>query len=248
MKRITSSGPRSGYSRIYSSYRCLKFVSQAFNLEGEYEQRENIGSPIVGLSPMADNLVKRSNNLVNIVSKAISDRHSEPFHIRARQEANAADAAYRAGVRKLDRQRLALEERLEETLKTLQKWETDRLRAVKTVLLQYQGTLANLPSALQTSVDRSSTLIASYQPEADLRALIERYRTGPFKPAAHVYESLTHEECDVYFGIDLRRWSEGSWDSLHSDAPPKDNLPEVLTALLNTLDAVYPKLPNDSGW
>ncbi|KAL5513060.1 RGA8 [Sanghuangporus vaninii] len=226
-----------------------QFRPKAFNLEAEYykhEQRDSVTSPIVNLSPMADNLVKRSNNFVNIVSKAINDRHAEPFHIRARQEANAADTAYRSAVRKLDRQRLALEERLEETLKTLQKWEMDRLRAVKTVLLQYQGTLANLPNSLQSSIDRSSTLIASYQPDSDLRALIERYRTGPFKPVAHVYESLTHEECDVYFGIDLRRWAEGSWDSLRSDAPPKDNIPEVLTALLGALNAAYPKLSSDS--
>ncbi|EJD07412.1 uncharacterized protein FOMMEDRAFT_100626 [Fomitiporia mediterranea MF3/22] len=228
-----------------------QFRPKAFNLGEEYAKQElhegGLTSPIANLSPMADNLVKRSNNFVNIVSKAINEqRHSEPFYVRARAEANAADNAYRGAVRKLDRQRLGLEERLEDTLKTLQKWETDRLRAVKTVLLQYQGTLANLPNALQPSVDRSSTLIASYQPEADLRALIERYRTGPFKPVAHVYESLTHEEADVYFGIDLRRWAEGSWDSLRSDAPLKDNVPEVLTAMLNALDAAYPGLPNDS--
>lgn len=181
------------------------------------------------------------------VSKAIGDRNGEPIHVRARAEANAADAAYRSAVRKLDRQRLGLEERVEETLKLLQKWELDRLRAVKTVLLQYQGTLANLPSGLQSSFDRSSTLVASYQPEADLRALIERYRTGPFKPTAHVYESLTHEEADVYFGIDLRRWAEGGWSSLRSDEPPKDNIPEVLAAMLSAMDRAYPKLPSDDG-
>lgn len=192
--------------------------------------------------------MKRSNTLVSIVSKAIVDgRQSEPFHIRARAEAEAADKAYRVAVRKLDRQRLGLAERLEETLKTLQKWELDRLRAVKTLLLQYQGTLANLPPGLQSSLDRSATLITSYQPEADLRALIERYRTGPFKPVAHVYESLIHGETDVYFGIDLRKWAEGGWSSLRSDAPPKDNIPEVLIAMLNALNAAYPKLPNDSG-
>lgn len=192
--------------------------------------------------------MKRSNTLVNMVSKAIIDtRHAEPLHIRARAEANATDQAYRTAVRKLDRQRLGLEERLEDTLKTLQKWELDRLRAVKTVLLQYQGTLANLPAGLQSSNERSLTLLAGYQPEADLRALIERYRTGPFKPVAHVYESLTHEEADVYFGIDLRIWAEGGWSDLRSDQPPKDVVPEVLTAMLNALNRAYAKLPNDIG-
>ena len=227
-----------------------QFRPKAFNLEAEYTkqgQSDNLSSPISNLSPLADNFVKRSNTFVSRVSKVINDRNAEPPHIRARAEANAADAAYRMAVRKLDRQRLGLEERLEETLKLLQKWELDRLRAVKTVLLQYQGTLANLPSGLQSSIDRSSTLVASYQPEADLRALIERYRTGPFKPNAHVYESLTHEEADVYFGIDLRRWAEGGWNNLRSGEPPKDKIPEVLTAMLDALDRAYPKLPNDGG-
>jgi len=57
---------------------------------------------------------------------------SQPPHVRARIEAEGADEAYRQGVRRLDRLRLALEDDIEESLKLLQKWETDRLRAVKT--------------------------------------------------------------------------------------------------------------------
>ncbi len=54
------------------------------------------------------------------------------MYVRARHEAEEADKVYRSAVRRLDRQRLALEERLENTLKTLQVWELERLRAVKT--------------------------------------------------------------------------------------------------------------------
>lgn len=67
------------------------------------------------------------------MSKAIANANSsEPAHVRARQEADEADREYRIAVRKLDRQRLGLEERVEETLKTLQRWELERLGAVKT--------------------------------------------------------------------------------------------------------------------
>lgn len=55
---------------------------------------------------------------------------SESFHVRARNEAEIADKLYRVAVRKLDRQRLGLEEKIEETLQALQKWEMDRLRSV----------------------------------------------------------------------------------------------------------------------
>lgn len=140
-----------------------------------------------------------------------------------------------------------MEERIEDTFKLLQKWELDRLRAVKTVLLQYHGTLANLPSSVQSSLDRSSTLIASYQAESDLRALIEQYRTGPFKPVAQVYESVSHDEADVYFGIDLRKWADGGWSSVRGGEERNEKIPEVLSVMLQALNATYAKLPNDAG-
>lgn len=117
------------------------------------------------------------------------------------------------------------------------------------MLLQYQGTLANIPKALEATNDRSKTLIASYQPESDLKALIERYRTGPFHPTPQVYESLVHDEADVVFGIDLRKWSEGGWEALTSGGgeQKKELIPGVLSALLGGVKEAYGRLPNDVG-
>ena len=115
------------------------------------------------------------------------------------------------------------------------------------VLLQYQGTLANIPKTLAAVDNRSSTLVASYQPDNDLKALIERYRTGPFHPSPHVYESVAHDESDVIFGIDLRKWSEGSWDALTTGEQKKELYPNVLSALLDGLKEAYGRLPSDIG-
>jgi hypothetical protein len=112
------------------------------------------------------------------------------------------------------------------------------------VLLQYQGTLTNLPKSLEPSFERSSTLIAAYNPESDLNALIERYRTGPFRPEAQVYESIEHDEPDVLFGTDLRKWAEGWYVT---EGEKKDDVPYVLSALLNDLEARYAKAEDDSG-
>jgi hypothetical protein len=81
-------------------------------------------------SPIAENLAKTSSSLVNIVSKALNGPAEPPF-VRLRREADIADREYRDAVRKLDRQRLGLEERIEEVLKAFQKWETERLRTIK---------------------------------------------------------------------------------------------------------------------
>lgn len=115
------------------------------------------------------------------------------------------------------------------------------------VLLQYQGTLANLPKGVDPSIERQATLVASYQPESDLTALIERYRTGPFRPGPQVYESVSHDESDVVFGIDLRKWAEGGWFALTSGEEKKETIPPVVTALLSGLNEIYTRLETDSG-
>ena len=82
------------------------------------------------LQPVADNLIKSSGTFANFVMKQIKT-NAQPPHLRARQEAQEADVAYRTAVRHADRERLRLEDRIEETLKLLQRWEIERLRAVK---------------------------------------------------------------------------------------------------------------------
>ena len=116
------------------------------------------------------------------------------------------------------------------------------------VLQQYQACLETLSKGGPASLERSKTLIAAYQPESDLKALVEQYRTGPFRPSPHVYESLAHDESDVVFGIDLRKWADaGYW---HGDATTtgdkKDTVPPVLTAMLAALKEAYAKLPDDT--
>ncbi|KAG7093658.1 hypothetical protein E1B28_007320 [Marasmius oreades] len=221
-----------------------QFRAKAFNLD---DKAETITSPIKS-SIQTGEIIKRTNNFVSLVSKALAaNPTNEPAFVRARHEAEEADKAYRVAVRQLDRRRLHLEERLEETFKTLQRWETERLRAIKTVLLQFQGTLAELPKSLESSFERQSTLIAAYQSDTDLTALIERYHTGPFRPDPQVYESVFHDECDTVFGIDIRKWSDGGVGLLSTPSPDrKEAIPEVVSALLRALASAYEKLPNDT--
>jgi hypothetical protein len=63
--------------------------------------------------------------------KQIKTGSGQPPYIRAREEAHEADNVYKGAARRVDRQRLALEDRVEDSLKLLQRWEMDRLRAIK---------------------------------------------------------------------------------------------------------------------
>ncbi|KAG6869236.1 hypothetical protein C0993_009100 [Termitomyces sp. T159_Od127] len=224
-----------------------QFRPKAFSLDSK-ETSEQDGGALGVSAKQAEAVIKRTGgNFVNLVSKVLRNTNNgEPAYMKARHEADIADNTYRKAVRKLDRHRLTLEERLEEALKLLQRLEMERLRAVKTVLLQYQGTLSNLPKSLEPSLDRQATLVASYQPENDLTALIERYRTGPFRPDPQVYESVAHDESDVVFGIDLRRWAEGGWYALTTGEEKKELVPPVLTALFEGLQEAYKRLPGDN--
>ncbi|CCM00260.1 uncharacterized protein FIBRA_02290 [Fibroporia radiculosa] len=244
LRRIGQLG--NDYENAADAY--YQFRPKAFTLDAVSTKPDPVASPIQkNLSPLAENVAKTTNTFASLVTKALNaNGQAEPAHIRARRDAEVADREYRVAVRKLDRQRLALEERVEETLKMLQRWELDRLRAVKTVLRQYHVVVSKLSKAYDPSVQRSETLIDSYHPEADLKIFIERHRTGPFRPEPQVYESVTHDESDVVFGIDLRRWADsGMWH--HSDTEEKkDDIPPVLTMLLVAVDEAYAKLPTDA--
>ncbi|EJU03551.1 hypothetical protein DACRYDRAFT_64483 [Dacryopinax primogenitus] len=222
-----------------------QFRPKAFMLSEEPEG-DSVVSPT--LTSGASNLMKRSGTVASYISSAFGQPNDRFQTLRA--EADKADHAYATAVRNLEKQRLDLEERIEHGLKIIQGWEIERLRAIKTVLLQYQGTLATLSQGLQTSFDRSSTLVASYKPEADLTAMIERYRTGPFRPSAHVYESIAHVgPGSVSFGIDLGNWAgEGGWNALRGsddENKSKPPVPGVLTGLLAGLEEAYGRLPSD---
>ncbi|KAG8744195.1 hypothetical protein FRC10_010661 [Ceratobasidium sp. 414] len=232
-----------------------QFRPKAFKLEEDMRaslappaSTDNSLAPSPSLLSPASNLMKRSNTVVNFISRAVKSANTpaEPPHVRARNEADVAERAYRAGVRALDRQRLGVEEKAEEGLKLLNKWEIERLRAVKTVLQQYQAALGSLTPALGASVARIGPLLDAFVPESDAAALIEHARTGPFRPVAHLFESrqLGEYAADGAFGLDLGKWGAAAWGEGESGV---DTIPGVITALLDALAEKYKNLPSDEG-
>ncbi|ODN78380.1 hypothetical protein L202_04020 [Cryptococcus amylolentus CBS 6039] len=178
----------------------------------------------------------------------------EPIHVRLRREATKADEAYREGVWSAEDKRLEMEERIERGLRIWERWERERLAAVKQVLKEYEHTLAKLPSRLANIQQSTALSVEAFNPDTDLKALIEGNRTGPFRPQAYVYESLESDLPDVNFGIDLRRWSgERGWKSLvgASTKRSKGAIPEVLEAMLRALNEMYEDLSEEErrrGW
>ncbi|KAM0435088.1 hypothetical protein ACHAPT_003177 [Fusarium lateritium] len=156
---------------------------------------------------------------------------------RMQREAREADEKYRGGVRKLDELRCELEESIFLHLKFLERCELDRLKAVKTVILDFSGTIGNVIPSLQSTVDQMMLFQETIQPEGDLRYLLETYRTGSFVPKVVTYENYYNKVDEQTFGIDLEARARAD----------KKRVPMIVTTILTYLDHHYPDLEGDEA-
>lgn len=177
---------------------------------------------------------------------------------RLRKDASESEEAYRIAVRELDdlrcgnmnyrrndlpkqnpTYRMQHEELLSTSLVRAQKLEAERLKAIKSVFTTYNATLASLNTPLQLSSERSALLQESFVPFSDLNSIIERYRTGPFRPKPAVWIDFYHEQTDIRFGIDLKHWRD-----THEK---EETIPDIVSIILQAIQQGYEKLPSTEG-
>ena len=120
---------------------------------------------------------------------------------KLRREAREADDKYRAAVRKLDLLRCTLEEAMIEHLKFMERCERDRLKAIKSVILDFSGAVSNIIPSLQSTVDNMMLFQETIQPDGDLRYLIENHRTAPFIPKVQPYENYYNSVDGMSFKV-----------------------------------------------
>ena len=156
---------------------------------------------------------------------------------RLRREAAESDARYKAGVRKLDHIRCQLEEAIVDHLKYLERCELDRLKAMKTIILDFSGTISNVIPSLQSTVDKMMLYQETVQPMSDLRYLLENYRTGGFAPKVVVYENYYNSADEQTFGVDLEQRARAD----------RKRVPALVTTILTFLDRRYPDLEGDEA-
>lgn len=156
---------------------------------------------------------------------------------RLRREASEADERYKAGVRRLDFLRCQLEEAIIEHLRYLERCELDRLKAIKTIILDFSGTISNVIPSLQSTVDKMMLYQETVQPLGDLRYLLENYRTGGFAPKVTVYENYYNSADEQTFGVDLEARARAD----------RKRVPAIVTTILTFLDNKYPDLDGDDA-
>lgn len=170
----------------------------------------------------------------NVINTA---RPNETPAEKMRREAREADEKYKAGIQKLDEMRCELEEAIFVHLKFLERCELDRLKAIKTVILDFSGSISNVIPSLQSTVDNMMLYQETVQPLGDLRYLLENYRTGSFAPKVMVYENYYNKVDEQTFGVDLEARARAD----------RKRVPIIITTLLTYLDHHYPDLEGDEA-
>ena len=156
---------------------------------------------------------------------------------RLKREGKEADEKYKVGVRKLDLMRCNLEEAMMDHLKFLERAETDRLKAIKMVILDFSGSISNSIPSFQSQVDNMMLYQETIQPLNDLRYLLENYRTGAFVPRVTPYENYYGSVDDQTFGVDLEARARAD----------RKRVPIIITSILTFLDNHYPDLEGDEA-
>jgi hypothetical protein len=156
---------------------------------------------------------------------------------KLKREAREADEKYKAGIRRLDQLRCSLEESMMDHLKFLERCETDRLKAIKSVVLDFSGAISNSIPSFQSQVDHMMLYQETIQPLGDLRYLLENYKTGAFVPKVTPYENYYGAVDDQTFGVDLEARARVD----------RKRVPIIVTSILTFLDNHYPDLEGDEA-
>ncbi|RDA86559.1 hypothetical protein CP532_1922 [Ophiocordyceps camponoti-leonardi (nom. inval.)] len=220
-------------SRLFYQWR-----PKAFKMAGIAERKQSLSRTLSLPTDGGDSPV------VGTVSEYLANwnvlNNSHPNETPAQRllrESREADDKYKAAVSKLDELRCELEEAIFLHLKFLERCELDRLKAIKTVILDFSGSIGNVIPSLQSTVDRMLLFQETVQPLGDLRYLLENYRTGKFVPRVVTYENYYNRIDEQTFGVDLEARARAD----------KKRVPMLVTTLLTYLDHHYPDLEGDEA-
>ena len=225
-----------------SSKMFYQWRPKAFQMAGIPEKKQVLGRtfsmPSNGSDTAADSPVVGSVSEYLEKWDVFSNKHpNETPAQRSQREATETDDKYKSAVRQLDQMRCELEEAIFLHLKFMERCELDRLKAIKTVVLDFSGAIGNVIPNLQSSVDKMMLFQETVQPDSDLRYLLENYRTGSFIPKVVVYENYYNNIDEQIFGVDLEARARAD----------KKRVPMIVTSILTYLDNHYPDLDGDEA-
>ena len=211
-------------SRMYYQWR-----PKVFQMTGIPEKKPTMGARVMSLGSQPDNAEPPIGAVQEYLAgwnPLNNPYQNETPSERLRREAKEADERYKVAVRKLDALRCNLEEAIIDHLKFMERCELDRLKAVKAVVLDFSGAISNVIPSLQSTVDNMMLFQETVLPQADLRYLLENYKTGPYVPKVTVYENYYNSVDGQTFGVDLEARARAD----------RKRVPLIVTTILTFLD------------
>ncbi|KAK5173509.1 Rho-GTPase-activating protein 8 [Saxophila tyrrhenica] len=228
-----------------SSKMNYQWRTKVFELTGIPEKRpklmgraSTIASNASGSTPQSPVVGDRMSDLWSSGWNPLNNAHpNETSAEKLRREAKEADDRYKAAVRKLDGLRCNLEEAIVQHLDFMERCELDRLKAIKSVVLDFSGAIGNVIPSLQSGVDNMMLFQETVQPLGDLRYLLENYRTGSYIPKVVTYENYYNKVEEQTFGVDIEARARAD----------RKRVPHIVTTILMFLDSHYPDLEGDEA-
>lgn len=151
------------------------------------------------------------------------------------REVRELDKKCHEAVNKYDDSRMILEEMIFRHYEFMQRCESDRLKAIKVVVLDFTAAVSNKVASLKASIDKYLLYQESIVPERDLRYLIELYKTGPFAPKVPCYDNYYAPSKGWTYGGDLEVRARGDGK----------RIPLIVSTILRYLDNQYPSMQDD---
>ena len=170
---------------------------KVFQITGIPEKRPNmvgrtstLASTDVGSTPQSPVIGDRVSDILGGWNPLNNAHPNETAAEKLRREAKEADERYKAAIRKLDGLRCNLEEAIVDHLKFMERCELDRLRAIKSVILDFSGAISNVIPSLQSTVDKMMLFQETVQPLGDVRSFVAH--GGDEENAARRHGGLCH--------------------------------------------------------
>ncbi|ORY87547.1 hypothetical protein BCR37DRAFT_401536 [Protomyces lactucae-debilis] len=191
------------------------------------------------MKPGENSLVSRASTMPYVgeyVQTYVSNEHANETPLeKLTREATQANTSYKAAVKKLDGLRADLEASMMEHFRFMERCETDRLKALKDVMMDISAAISNVIPGMKSSMDNMVLFQESISPAGDLNYLIESYKTGQFVPRTVIYENYYNAVDDQTFGVDIELRARQD----------KKRVPNFIATLLSYMDESYPLLAND---
>lgn len=134
--------------------------------------------------------IRNVNTLKNAFENAFDLDSYYQFTTQHQQLKGVLDdtlSSYMQSRTQLHRQRMYVEEVIEDTLKALQALEHNRLALIRHALARFNQSQNTYLSGLQDALNASALAVQTFNPSTDLQAFIDQYKTGPFRPS--IYQS-----------------------------------------------------------